>query len=171
MMIILVLKIIWNNPYNKSKDIWMKLWVLKMIMIILVHRIWCKTLHKLLINRIFLSRFFLICLFMYMIFFFFFLTNSMLITSRGFPHLPLHVHDFLLLLPTFFFFNKFHAYHHLGFPGGIGGKGHACECRRCKRCGFDPWVGTIPWRSVWQLIPVSLPGESHGQRKLAGYGP
>ena len=28
---------------------------------------------------------------------------------------------------------------------------------------FDPWVGKIPWRRKWQPIPVSLPGESHGQ--------
>ena len=35
--------------------------------------------------------------------------------------------------------------------------------------GFDPWVGKIPWRRAWQLTPVFLPGESHGQRSLAGY--
>ena len=28
-----------------------------------------------------------------------------------------------------------------------------------------------PWRSEWQSTPVSLPGESHGQRSLAGYSP
>ena len=42
---------------------------------------------------------------------------------------------------------------------------------RCKRCGFDPWVGKIPWRRAWQPTPVFLPGESHGQRSLLGYGP
>ena len=26
-------------------------------------------------------------------------------------------------------------------------------------------------RKKWQLIPVFLPGESHGQKSLAGYGP
>ena len=26
-----------------------------------------------------------------------------------------------------------------------------------------------PWRREWQLIPVYLPGESHGQRSLVGY--
>ena len=34
-------------------------------------------------------------------------------------------------------------------------------------------VGSIPgkigWRRKWQLPPVFLPGESHGQRSLAGY--
>ena len=36
---------------------------------------------------------------------------------------------------------------------------------------FDPWVGKIPWRRAWQPTPVFLPGESHGQRSLAGYSP
>ena len=29
----------------------------------------------------------------------------------------------------------------------------------------------MPWRNTWQPTPVILPGESHGQRSLAGYGP
>ena len=33
------------------------------------------------------------------------------------------------------------------------------------------WVGKIPWRRAWQPTPVSLPGESHGQRSLVGYSP
>ena len=32
-------------------------------------------------------------------------------------------------------------------------------------------VGKIPWRRAWQPTPVFLPGESHGQRSLAGYSP
>ena len=36
---------------------------------------------------------------------------------------------------------------------------------------MDPWVGKIPWRRALQPTPVFLPGESHGQRSLAGYGP
>ena len=38
-----------------------------------------------------------------------------------------------------------------------------------KRCGFNPWVRKILWRRAWQPTPVFLPGESHGQRSLAGY--
>ena len=57
----------------------------------------------------------------------------------------------------------------LGFSGGTRGKELACQCRRHKRPGFDPWVEKIPWRRVWQPFPVFLPGESHGQRSLAGY--
>ena len=34
-----------------------------------------------------------------------------------------------------------------------------------------PWVGKIPWRRARQPPPVLLPGESNGQRSLAGYSP
>ena len=44
----------------------------------------------------------------------------------------------------------------------------ACQWRRPKRHGFCPWVRKIPWRRKWQCTPVFLPGESHGQRSLAG---
>ena len=57
------------------------------------------------------------------------------------------------------------------FPGGASGKEPACQCRRRKRWGFNPWVGKIPWRRAWQPIPVFLPGETHGQRILAGHSP
>ena len=36
---------------------------------------------------------------------------------------------------------------------------------------FDSWVRRIPRRRKWQPTPVFLPGKSHGQRSLAGYGP
>ena len=58
-----------------------------------------------------------------------------------------------------------------GFPGVASGKEPACQCRRHKNCGFDPWVGKIPQRRKWKPTPVFLPGESHGQRRLAGYRP
>ena len=53
-------------------------------------------------------------------------------------------------------------------PWWLGSKEHTWQCRRCKRLGFDPWVGKIPWRRKWPPTPVFLPGESHGQRSLAG---
>ena len=58
-----------------------------------------------------------------------------------------------------------------GFLGGASGKEPTCQCRKHKRHGFDPWVRKIPWRRAWQPTPVFLPGESHGQRNLAGYSP
>ena len=39
---------------------------------------------------------------------------------------------------------------------------------QCRRRGFDPWVRKIPWRREWKAIPVILPGELHGQRRLVG---
>ena len=42
-------------------------------------------------------------------------------------------------------------------------------CLLCGKHGFSPWVRKIPWRRAWQPTPVFLPGESHGQRSLAGY--
>ena len=52
-----------------------------------------------------------------------------------------------------------------------GGNEPPCQCGRHKGCMFHPWVWKIPWRRAWQFTPVFLPGESHGQRSLAGYGP
>ena len=40
-----------------------------------------------------------------------------------------------------------------------------------RDAGFNPRVRKIPWRRKWQPTPVFLPGESHGQRSLAGYSP
>ena len=51
------------------------------------------------------------------------------------------------------------------------GKEPACQCMRHKRWGFDPWVGKIPCSGAQQPTPVFLPGESHRQRRLAGYSP
>ena len=56
-----------------------------------------------------------------------------------------------------------------GFPSGSDGK--ESTCRLCGRPGFDPWDRKIPWRGEWQPLPVFLPGESHGQKNLAGYSP
>ena len=53
-------------------------------------------------------------------------------------------------------------------PWWLSGKEPTCQCRTL---GFDPWVGKFPWRGKRQPTPVFLPGESHGQRNLAGYRP
>ena len=59
----------------------------------------------------------------------------------------------------------------LRLPRWHGCKESTCQCRRSKRCGFNPWTRKIPWRRARQHTPVFLPGESHGQRSLAGYSP
>ena len=56
----------------------------------------------------------------------------------------------------------------------VRGKGFpACQWKRYKTHGL--WVQPLsledPWRRAWQPPPVSLPGESHRQRSLAGYSP
>ena len=40
-----------------------------------------------------------------------------------------------------------------------------------RRHRFSTWVGKIPWRRAQQPTSVFLPGESYGQRSLAGYSP
>ena len=55
-----------------------------------------------------------------------------------------------------------------GLPGWHGGRESACQCRRRW---FVPGVRKTPWSRKWQPTPVFLPGESHGQRSLAGYSP
>ena len=57
------------------------------------------------------------------------------------------------------------------FPDDTSGKEPACQCRRLQRCIINPWIRKIPWRRARQPTPVFLPGESHGQRSLVGYGP
>ena len=50
-------------------------------------------------------------------------------------------------------------------------KNQPASCRRRKRFRFNPCVRKIPWRSAGHPTPVILPGESHGQRSLAGCSP
>ena len=59
------------------------------------------------------------------------------------------------------------------------------EIKRCFLCGSDgkasaynegdpgsiPGSGRSPRGGAWQPTPVFLPGESHGQRSLAGHSP
>ena len=59
----------------------------------------------------------------------------------------------------------------VGFPGRANGKEPSNQYRSYKRHRFNPWVRKIPWRRVWPPTPVFLPGESQGQRSLAGYSP
>ena len=55
----------------------------------------------------------------------------------------------------------------LNCPSGFVGKEPACNVGD-TRDSFDHWVGKIPWRRAGQRTPVFLPGESCGQRSLAG---
>ena len=55
-----------------------------------------------------------------------------------------------------------------GLPYSSDGKESVCNA---GDPGLIPGVRKIPWRREWQPTPVLLPGESHGQRSLAGYSP
>ena len=50
-------------------------------------------------------------------------------------------------------------------PRWLSGKKSICNAG----CGFNPWVGNIPWRRMWQPTLVFLLGKPHGQRSLVGY--
>ena len=58
-----------------------------------------------------------------------------------------------------------------GLPWWFRGTQSTCQCRRQRRCGFNPWVGKIPWSRRWQPTPVFLLKKPQGQRNLAGYSP
>ena len=54
------------------------------------------------------------------------------------------------------------------YQTGSDGKASACNARHL--CSI-PGSVRYPWRRAWLPTPVFLPGESHGQRSLAGYCP
>ena len=54
-----------------------------------------------------------------------------------------------------------------GLPRWLSGREATCQRGRCR---FEPWAGKSPWRRELQSTPIFLPGKSHGQRSLAGYG-
>ena len=56
----------------------------------------------------------------------------------------------------------------VSFPGGSDGKEFACNARDPRSI---PGLGRSSWGRAGQPTPVFLPGESHGQRSLAGYPP
>ena len=55
----------------------------------------------------------------------------------------------------------------MGFPGGSVIK----NLPAMQEIWVRSLVWKVPWRRTWQPTPVLLPGESHGQRSLAGYNP
>ena len=57
-----------------------------------------------------------------------------------------------------------------GFPGGSAVGNLPANAGDTQNV-FDLWVSKSPWRRKWQPTPIFLPGESQGQRSLAGYSP
>ena len=56
-------------------------------------------------------------------------------------------------------------------PMWLTGKESACSAGVAGDLGVIPGSGKIPGRRKWQPTPILLPGESQGQRSLAGYRP
>jgi len=52
-----------------------------------------------------------------------------------------------------------------GFPGSSVSKESPCNA---GDLALSPGSGRFPWIRKWQPTPVSLPGEFHGERRLAG---
>ena len=57
-----------------------------------------------------------------------------------------------------------------GFPSGTSGKELACHAADIRDT-VRSLSQEDPCRRAWQLTPVFLPGESHGQSSLVGYSP
>ena len=111
-------------------------------------------------------------------------TKILLLTERASDSYPIlffnkthHIRFMKCLLLAFcscslvVFTKDYNFASNVGFLGGASGKEPTCQCRRHKRPRLDPWVRKIPWMRACQPTPVSLPGESHRQRRLVGYGP
>ena len=58
----------------------------------------------------------------------------------------------------------------MGFPGGVGGKEPACQCRR-RKTHVQSLDGGDALEEGMVPTPVLLPGDSHGQRSLAWCSP
>ena len=54
-------------------------------------------------------------------------------------------------------------------PGGSVVKNQSASAGDLRDAGSICGSGRSPWRRKWQPTPGFLPGESHGQRSLAGY--
>ena len=50
----------------------------------------------------------------------------------------------------------------------LAGKNPHANAGDIRDAGSTPGSGRFPWRRAWQPTPVFSPGESHGQRSLAG---
>ena len=59
----------------------------------------------------------------------------------------------------------------IGFPGGTSVEEPTTNSGDVREAGLVPGSGRSSGGWEWQPTPVFFPGESHGQRSLAGYGP
>ena len=52
----------------------------------------------------------------------------------------------------------------MGFPSGSGVKNPPA-----MQESQEMQVRSLGWRRAWPFTPIFVPGESHGQRRVAGY--
>ena len=63
-----------------------------------------------------------------------------------------------------------YMYIYIWLPRWLCGKDPPANAADTGQCTFNPCGGKISGRRKWQPYSVSLPGWSHGQRSLVGYG-
>ena len=86
-------------------------------------------------------------------------------TSSRLCHLTFHQIG-ALCIPLVLWIINFSLTRCMGLPIWISGKESPCQAGDSS---LIPWVENIPWRRKWQVTPVFLLGESHGQRSLAAF--
>ena len=59
----------------------------------------------------------------------------------------------------------------VGLPWWLSGKESACNAGATEDIGSIPGSERSPGEGHGNITPVFLPGASHGQRSLMGYGP
>ena len=85
-------------------------------------------------------------------------------------------HKYFALFEKKFLFHKEkdkieHTSKRMGFPGGLVVKKLPANEGDIRDAGSMPGLGRSPGGGARQTTAEFLPGESHGQRSLAGYSP
>ena len=89
--------------------------------------------------------------------------------------LLLHIYIYVCVCVYIYIYTHTHTHtyviHYWASQVALVVKNPSANAGDVMRHGLDPWVWKIPWKRAWQPTLVLLPGESHGQRSLAGYSP
>ena len=76
-----------------------------------------------------------------------------------------------IILHIYYFSNSFNIFSHWASQVVLVVKNPSANAGDTRDVGSVPGSRTFPWRRAQQPTPVFLPGDSHGQRSLAGYSP
>ena len=73
-------------------------------------------------------------------------------------YLSLSFHAYVKIHLYMYTYNYVYMYIHIyGLPEWWGWYRTQLPVQETKRCRLHPWVGKIPWRRMWQPIPVLFP--------------